>query len=171
VDVFEPGSGDEPTQINDLNPGIAPSGLFWTVAMPQDSVQVDLGRGTASMRLTDYALRDYGSIPNALFGGGPAPVPATVSFEVRWSGLGERVSLRNQAGGFAGDFLRNTAQMEWSATVGPYRFRSDAASTSSSDFAEIGRERSGVFLPQGGAADIAQLAGEAASTAAGRLLR
>lgn len=37
--------------------------------------------------------------------------------------------------------------MEWSATSGDYVFRSGPASTSSSDFAEIGQERNGSFFP------------------------
>ena len=52
-------------------------------------------------------------------------------------------------GGFAGEFIRNTAQMEWTATVGDYRFTSDPLATSSSAFAEIGHERNGSFYPLG----------------------
>ena len=50
-------------------------------------------------------------------------------------------------GGFAGEFLRNTAQMDSSATVGDYTFVSDPIATSSSSFAVIGRERNGSFFP------------------------
>lgn len=49
-------------------------------------------------------------------------------------------------GGFAGEFIRNAAQMQWSATAGDFVFESDALGTSSSSFAEIGRERNGVFF-------------------------
>ena len=95
-------------------------------------------------------MLDYGNIGNALFGGGPAAVPASVSFKVVWSGVGERVNVRNQDpvfGGFAGEFIRNTAQMEWSATVGDIQLQSDPLGTSSSSFAEIGQERNGSFFP------------------------
>ena len=49
-------------------------------------------------------------------------------------------------GGFAGEFIRNTAQMEWTATVGDLVFVSDSLKTSSSSFAEIGHERNGSFF-------------------------
>jgi len=39
--------------------------------------------------------------------------------------------------------------MEWTAEVGDYIFESDPLATSSSAFAEIGRERNGSFFPQG----------------------
>jgi len=50
-------------------------------------------------------------------------------------------------GGFAGEFVRNSAQMEWSAAGGDYTFVSDPIATSSSSFAEIGHERNGSFFP------------------------
>ena len=146
MDVYEPGPGP---QLHDLTPGIAPSGLFWTVEIPIDGVRVNLGKGTASMEADDLPILDYGTIPNALFGGGPPPVPGTVSFKVTWEGVDERVQIRNEDpvfGGFAGEFVRNTAQMKWTASVGDFIFVSDPLATSSSSFAEIGREQNGVFF-------------------------
>jgi len=70
-----------------------------------------------------------------------------VSFKVQWSGVDERVSVNNQPQGFAGEFVRNTAQIEWSAIVGDYRFVSAPLETSSSQFAEVGAERNGSFYP------------------------
>ena len=52
-------------------------------------------------------------------------------------------------GGFAGEFIRNAAQMEWTATVGDLRFVSAPLSMSSSSFAEIGHERNGSFFQHG----------------------
>ena len=98
------------------------------------------------MQVSDVAVTDYGNIGNALFGGGPAPMPATVSFEVRWSGVLERVNIVNPDNGFAGEFVRGHAQMEWSATVGDFSFVSEPAATSSSIFAELGHERNGSFF-------------------------
>jgi hypothetical protein len=102
------------------------------------------------MQAFNVPVLDYGNIGNALFGGGPPPIPATVSFRVEWSGVAERVNIRNEDpvyGGFAGQFVRNAAKMEWTAMVGPYRFVSDSLPTSSSTFAEIGHERNGSFYP------------------------
>ena len=148
MDVYEPGSGP---QIHDLNPtAFPPTGLFWTAQIPASGVEVNLGRGLASMRAANVPVLDYGNIGNALFGGGPPPVPASVSFHVTWSGVGERVNIRNEDpvyGGFAGEFIRNNAQMEWTARVGDFTFVSDPIGTSSSPFAEIGHERNGRFFP------------------------
>jgi hypothetical protein len=166
VDVYLPGPGG--AQIHDLNPtAFPPVGLFWTIEISEDDseeqegdnqdkgdghgggVKVELGRGTASMRVANAPIIDYGTGVNALFGGGPPPVPGSVSFKVVWSGGGQRVNIRNTDpvyGGFEGEFIRGSAQMEWTATVGNYTFASDALATSSSSFAELGRERNGSFF-------------------------
>jgi hypothetical protein len=91
---------------------------------------------------------DYGDIVNALTGG--PGVPGTVPFKVVWSGVAERLNIRNTDpvyGGFGGEFIRNSAQMEWTATVGDLEFISAPLATSSSSFAEIGHERNGSFFP------------------------
>jgi hypothetical protein len=137
------------------------------MAIPPDSVQIgfededdddhdhggdsegDSGNvldGSASIRVRNVAVQDFGDFSNALFGGGPPPVPATLSFDVRWSGLNERVEIINSAQGFRGKFVRNQAQMSWSAIVGDFKFVSGPASTSSSVFAEVGSERNGSFF-------------------------
>ena len=149
MDVYDPSLGPDPVQIHDLNPGILPSGLFWTTAIDDDGIQVHLGKGAASMRAHRLPIEDYTDFGNALFGGGPAPVPGHVSFNVVWHGVDERVRIRNTdpaIGIFAGEFVRNKAQMDWKATVGDFRFVSDPLETSVSSFAEIGHERNGIFF-------------------------
>jgi hypothetical protein len=101
------------------------------------------------MEAKDVPILDYGSLGNALFGGGPAPLRGSVSFKVVWSGGGQRVTVRNTSpvyGGFKGEFVRNSARMEWSGTVGNLKFQSKPLATSSSSFAEIGRELNGSFF-------------------------
>ena len=146
--MYEPGPG---AQIHDLNPStFPPTGLFWTIEIPGDSIQVKLGKGTASMEADDVPILDYVTGFNAIFeGDNPPPTPGFVSFKVRWSGVNERLKIRNDDpvyGGYAGTFIRNTAQMEWTATVGDFTFVSAALATSSSSFAEIGHERNGIFF-------------------------
>jgi hypothetical protein len=144
------------TQIHDLNPSLSPPlGLFWTIAIADDSVQVQLGKGSAQMDVTDVPIFDYESIPNSLFGGQPG-VPGTVSFKIVWSVEGSPVKTRNTDpvfGGFRGEFIRSTApnaaRMEWSATVGELQLVSDPLTTSFSVFAEIGHEQNGSFFPPG----------------------
>jgi hypothetical protein len=141
-----------PPQIHDLNPSqFPPVGLFWTVQLPDDSVEVQLGKGSAILEASNVPILDWHDIPNALFNGdNPPPVPGFVSFKVVWSGVQQRVNVRNTApiyGGFAGEFIRNQAQMEWTATVGDLKLVSDPLARSSSSFAEIGHERNGSFFP------------------------
>jgi hypothetical protein len=164
VDVYMPGPG---TQIHDLNPStFPPVGLFWTIQIgsddsdhnrqnehgqhgDEDGVDINLGAGSASLQVSNAPILDYGSLPNALFGGGGPPVPGVVSFKVDWHGVQQRANIRNTDpvyGGFAGEFVRNAAQMQWTAKVGDFVFESDAPGTSSSSFAEIGHERNGVFF-------------------------
>ena len=107
------------------------------------------GAGLAVLQARDVPILDYGDIGNALFGGGQSAVPGAVSFRVEWNGVSERVNVRNTDpvfGGFGGEFVRNTAQMQWTARVGDLLFESDPLGTSSSSFAEIGHERNGVFF-------------------------
>jgi hypothetical protein len=152
VDVYDPSLGTPAVQIHDLNPGIKADGLFWTTPIPDEGIDVNLGKGSASMFATNVPVNDYGTFENSILGGGPAPIPSLVSFTVDWSGVSERVNVRNNnppasGGGFAGLFVRNTAQMQWNATVGDLMFLSDPLATSSSVFAEIGHERNGSFFP------------------------
>ena len=121
--------------------------IFWTTPIPNDSVSTNPGAGRATVRVRDVRVTDFHDIGNALFGGGPAPVPAVVTYEVHWAGVDERVNIESPTYGFAGEFVRNSAQMEWSAIRGDYSFVSDPASTSSSIFAELGTERNGSFFP------------------------
>jgi len=149
VDVYKPGPGD--AQIHDLNPSnFPPTGLFWTIAIPENGVQVNLLGGSASMEAKDVPVIDYHDLGNALFGKGPPPVSgAKVSFRVIWSGVTKPVRIQNTDpvyGGFGGLFIRNRAQMEWTATAGDYLFVSAPLATSSSIFAEIGDERNGRFF-------------------------
>lgn len=102
------------------------------------------------MEAEDVPVFDYGNINNALFVG-ENPIPGIVSFRVEWEGVEEKLHIRNTDpvyGGFAGLFIRNSAQMEWTAQVGDFLFESDPLETSSSSFAEIGHERNGCFFPQ-----------------------
>jgi hypothetical protein len=154
VDVYLPGPGGE--QIHDFNPStFPPVGLFWTIELPDDSVEVRLGKGSATLKASDVPVFDYGTLGNALFGPVPSPLPTgSVTFTVVWSGVQQRVNIRNTDpvyGGFAGEFIRNHAQMEWTATVGDYTFVSDPLTTSSSVFAE-NRPRAERFVLPGGVA-------------------
>jgi hypothetical protein len=131
-------------QIHDFNPGIAPSGLFWTIRIPDESVEVDLDDAEASMNLSDVEIEDYHDIVNALQDG--PSVHADVSFHVRWHGVKDRVHVRDKQNEFVGDFIEDTATCRWSAETEKFKFVSAPANTSTTVFAQIGRERNGVFF-------------------------
>ncbi|GAC1659002.1 MAG: hypothetical protein NVS4B3_26810 [Gemmatimonadaceae bacterium] len=120
--------------------------------LPEDAVDVESTEAGAEMHARNVNVFDYGNLDNALSVGGKPRGLATVSFRVRWAGAnnGEPVRVVNTADGHAGEYIRsiakNAAQMEWSATVGDYDFVSADIGTSSSDFAEFGKERNGTFF-------------------------
>ena len=124
--------------IHDFNPGIAPSGLFWTAHVPMDSIGIELGRTTASFQLEHFALED--TIPN---------VPATVSLAMEWQGLRAELEVRDLVNGFAGRYRECSATIQWSAEEAGFSFVSDPASTSVTRFAQLGRERNGIFFEGG----------------------
>jgi hypothetical protein len=105
-------------------------------------VKVQLGSGSAAMHVADHPIGDYHDVVNALTGGSPV-ASAKVSFDVDWSGVDERVKVSNETTGFAGEFIRNSAMLAWSASQPGFSFTSDPAE---SHFAEIGHERNGVFF-------------------------
>jgi hypothetical protein len=149
VDVFLPGSGG--AQVHDLNPTqFPPVGLFWTVLIPVNGVEVDLANGTASMKATKVPIFDYGTLQNALFtGSNPPAIPGWISFKVIWTGgvVSMPVSSHEPTKGiFSGTFAQCSAQMEWEAEVGDFTFNSDPLRTSHSTFAEIGQETNGSYL-------------------------
>jgi hypothetical protein len=128
-------------QIHDYNPGIASNGLFWTMPVDDDAIDVNPGKGRASLVASDVAMPDFFDFVQSLFPS--VNVPATVSFDVRWFGGDERIT-REEAD-FAGQFVRTSASIEWSAAQSGFTFQSDPASESTSVYALVGHERNGVF--------------------------
>jgi len=126
--------------IHDFTPGVAPSGLFWTAPISPDSVDINLGEVTASFRVADFPLLDIISSPSP---------PATVSFDMEWSGKTADVDVKDFVNDFAGEYSQCRATIEWSAQVGSFSFVSAPANTSLTRFAELGRERNGRFFNQG----------------------
>jgi hypothetical protein len=131
-------------QVHDFNPGITPSGLFWVIRIPDESVEVDLDEAEASMDLDDVDIEDYHDIVNAVHDG--PSVSADVSFRIRWSGVTKRVHVRDEKNEFVGDFIEDTATIGWSAHTEKFKFVSDPANTSTTLFAEIGHDRNGEFF-------------------------
>ena len=121
--------------IHDFNPRVATNGVFWTTPIPPESLTFDLGRVTASLRLENVSIPD--TIPD---------VPSTVSLDMEWSGKTARVTVEDLVNGFAGNYRECRATIAWSAKEAGFSFVSDAAGTSVTRFAELGRERNGRFF-------------------------
>jgi hypothetical protein len=114
------------------------------VRIPDESVDIDLDDGTASMRVKHQAALDFGSIPNSLNNG--ASVASTVSYEIKWSGVIQRTQIHDAAKGFSGLFLQTHASIHWTATnANGFAYASDDEGQTTA-FAELGRERNGVFF-------------------------
>jgi hypothetical protein len=131
--------------VNDFNPGIAESGLFWTLAVDDNSVDVRPGSGRAVFALEDFETEDYHNLGNAL-ADGPSD-EAEVSFEMRWAGGGRRVA-QTDGSTFSFDSRITTATIEWQGIneATGMRFVSDPASTSHTIFAAVGHEKNGRFF-------------------------
>ncbi len=131
------------SQVHDFNPGIRPSGLFWTTPIERGSVRINLADGSASLHLADKDIEDYHDVVNALKDG--LSKPARVTVDVSWEGDrdDQRVKIRNANVRFRGEYVRNTATLVWSASESGFRFNSDPLA---SGFATVGHERNGVFF-------------------------
>jgi hypothetical protein len=142
MDLFNGPVGSN--QVHDFSPGIPPSGLFWTQAIAQDSVEVRLGDGAASLHATNLPEKDAHTLLNALTGG--PTVPSTVSFDMTWTGQRPLMDVTDAVHGFTGSFMFSAVAIDWSAQEAGFSFVSDPAGTTSSVAAVMGRERNGVFF-------------------------
>jgi hypothetical protein len=123
--------------------------LFWTIQIPRDSVDVRLGSGQASFRLTTKTFDDH-DLQSSLTKIYPAGFPqiAEVTFDVEWGGVLDRQHVRNEAMNFEGDFFETGSTIEWSASNPStgFQFTSEPANPAGLVGAVMGRERSGVFF-------------------------
>ena len=146
--------------------------VFWTAVIPDSDVQVNPGAGKAELHVRNLPELDYYSPSGQgdLASLGPTwqegYFASTVSLDVVWSGpVTRRVHVKDAANGFAGQFNENQATVTWSAnSASGFRFTSDPGNFSTSVpetpgvngvtaplnfFAEVGKERNGVFFPSG----------------------
>ena len=99
----------DPTyQVHDFEPGIADSGLFWTIPISPGSIKADPASGRARFRVEALKIGDYHDFFNAV--GGGTPVPSRVSFEVVWEGGGSPVDLRDETFTFEGHYVPGPAR-------------------------------------------------------------
>lgn len=143
-------------QIHDYSPGIGPNGLFWVIPVARDNVEIDLDNARASLRLNNVPVMDAHDLANALTNGNGlsnppippiAPVPATVSFDIEWSGLIAESKIINEAENFTGQFMETGATISWSASEAGFDFVSEPPNPDRNIYSVIGHERNGFFFP------------------------
>jgi hypothetical protein len=139
--------------------GLAPTNVVWVARVPEGSAHVDLDDGTASLHVENLCVYDAFTVANSLMGlNRPVNLVKGIinSLHMKWSG-GLRTDIANEpANKMRGTFVENIATIAVTATTPRteatplsnghgFRFVSDPAATSVSNFAQIGEERNGLF--------------------------
>jgi len=141
--------GDPSVQVHDFNPGIAPSGLFWTVPIEPGAIKVDPATGEARLRVQALKIPDYHDILTAIgILPGPPPLPSRVSFDVRWEGHGAPVDLHDATFGFTGHYVTGPATISFTASNDDSSvvYTSDATGQNNPGPPAVGTEQNGVFF-------------------------
>jgi hypothetical protein len=141
--------GDPSVQVHDFNPGIASSGLFWTVPIEPGAIKFDTTTGEARLRVHAYKIPDFHDILTAIgLVPGPPPLPSRVSFDVRWSGHGAPVNAHDPVFGFSGHYVEGPATISFTASNdnSSVVYTSDATGQSNPASPAVGVEQNGVFF-------------------------
>jgi hypothetical protein len=149
--LFPPGAvGDPFQQVHDFEPGIAPSGLFWTISIAPSAISVDPGSGRARLHADNVPVTDFHNffIAVGLSQPPPDPLPSHVSFDVRWTGNGTRQVIRDDTFRFNGHYVNCGATISFTASNdgGDVIYSSDAAGQYNVGQPGVGHERNGVFF-------------------------
>jgi hypothetical protein len=144
VDLFEPGSG---SQVHDYNGGVLASGLFWTLPLDDDALCISHDGRKAVVDVEDLDV-----IESFQFGSGLA-TPATLSFHIEWRATGPFVDRGKgtavpptDPAAFLARFAVARSTAEFEASELGFSFRSDPGVSTDRGYAQMGRERNGVFL-------------------------
>jgi hypothetical protein len=135
--------------------------VFWMVEVDEDAVEVDFDSGRARLHVRDLDVYDDHDIANSVTLGlglpgdmgfpyptiAPvAPIRATVSFDVEWSGIVATAQIENATQHFKGSFLSTGATIKWSAKEEGFEFQSEAPDPSRNLVSVLGREKNGAFF-------------------------
>jgi hypothetical protein len=135
--------------------------VFWMVEVDDDAVEVDFDEGRARLRVRGLDVYDDHDIANSVTLGlglpgdlgfpypaiaSVAPVRASVSFDVEWSGIVATAMIENTMQQFKGTFLSTGATIKWSAKQEGFEFQSEAPDPSRNLISVLGREKNGVFF-------------------------
>ena len=118
-------------------------------------MEIHFGTGVASLRMRDVPVNDAHDLYNNLTNGQGypplgippvAPVPATVSFDIEWSGITDRQKVVNVLQNFRGQFVKTGATIDWSAESAGFAFQSESPNPDRNLYSVIGHEKNGVFF-------------------------
>lgn len=115
------------------------------------------------MRVHNVSVMDAHDLLNNLTGGQGftgnglnippiAAVPASVSFDIEWSGVIDSQTIVNENQSFRGHFMKTGATINWSAQAaqpGGFSFVSEAPNPMRNRYSIIAREQNGVFFHLG----------------------
>jgi hypothetical protein len=141
-----PDDGDPSVQLHDFQGGIPPSGLFWTVQIPDHSFRMSRDARRAVLYVDDLCLIDSFTFL------GVTTTPAVIDAVVRWEatgplqerGAGDDVPPDDPAA-FEGLLRFARAEGRFSGTELGFAFKARGSSEAGA-FAELGFEENGVFL-------------------------
>jgi hypothetical protein len=133
--------------VHDYNAGIPPSGLFWTVELPPDAFWVSERQKYARLHLQNFPLIETFTFL------GPHDTQAVLSMTIEWEALEKRVALGSgkevpptDPAAFRGRFAKARSTAHFSGRQLGFSFESDPGVSTDRGYAEIGRERNGIFL-------------------------
>lgn len=143
------------------DPGVSQTLAFWTTQIPNNSVFLDLEAGEAILDFRNLrTVFDAFTVPNSGSSNRALGFVGAIinSLRIHWTGVLRRVSYGNPVTQFSGQFVETLATIEVTTTTpatrppftptlqNRFRFVADPATTVT-NFAQIGRERNGIFFP------------------------
>ena len=73
-------------------------------------------------------------------------MPATVSFDIEWSGITESAKVVSLTQTFRGQFVKTGATIDWSAQSANFAFQSEAPNPARNLYSVIAHEQNGAFF-------------------------
>jgi hypothetical protein len=140
--------------LHSYDPGIAPTLALWVIAIPEGAAKSDLNDGRAELHLRNIcSVFDAFSVPNSLTPAHPLGniVSAAIeSLDLTWSGITRSIiGFSDPVNQFSGDFFETSASINVTVQTQKstgHGFRFVSSATTTVNFAQIGRERNGVFF-------------------------
>ncbi|HXM95407.1 MAG TPA: hypothetical protein VOA64_14330 [Candidatus Dormibacteraeota bacterium] len=130
-------------QIHDFHPPIAPSGLYWVVPVPKETLNISPDGNTITLEMKNVSVVDQPRWPalNSI------TTPAQMTFKMVWKSTGVLAVYEDASKQFRFKGTRASCQMEAQMEVPSigYSWKSDPLEKSRADFAVIGEEVNGCY--------------------------